>query len=181
MTAFSFCMYAEQRAIRILQMEANGVLVHDLDSLDLVEGRDLAARRLGIEDAVDSVGHVVGGEVFAIVEHSVVDKMELPGFRVKLAPRLRELGFEIPLRVHLHQVVEDVVVDLDGGVSECGSGVKLVRLPGQRDIERAARAGDRKRIKLPRAVLSRGERPGCRSTEGDKCRRRRQRARTRAD
>jgi len=152
-------------------MEADRVVVHHLDTLDLVEVRDLAAPRGGVEDAVDGVGHVVGGEMLAVVEDRVADEVELPRLRVELAPPRREPRREIAMRVHLHQVIENVVVDLDGGVDGRCRGVELVGLPCQCDIERATVAGFRLRIDVGGPCFSRGERPGRRSAEGEQGRR----------
>ena len=100
-----------------------------------------------VRHAVDRERDVLGGELAAVVELDALAQLELPGLVVDRLPRRREPGNHLRVRVHLHELVEDVLGDV-----VVGKEVEEVRIDrrdvgGDRDLQllRARRGGEGER------------------------------------
>ena len=71
----------------------------------------------------------------------VVDEVEEPGLVVLLLPRLREAGDELARLVHVDELVEDVLVDLERRVELGVAGVHVHGLVDGGDAKHAAALG----------------------------------------
>src|SRR5439155_6536049 len=103
-----------------VRLEARGVVVEDLDALDL----DVAAARrqllLGVEDAVERRLDVPRGEGSAVVEPHAWAQLDLPGGVVEVLPRGGETRADLArLEIARRKVVEDVIAE-DDGLAEHG-------------------------------------------------------------
>ena len=69
---------------------------------------------------------------------ALVTRSNIQVFVVDLLPRRGEVGHELPARVDVDELGEDVLVDLGAGVDRRVRRIERVRLAGQRGAQRAA-------------------------------------------
>ncbi len=115
-----------------LEQEREGLVGDDVDGLrvdhlDLLDGADIPV--LGrllrlVDDPVERVLHVLGGERVAIVKLHALPDLELPLGVGQRLPRGRDGGLELELGVPVQEGVEHVDVDEDAHPLEVHVGVQ---------------------------------------------------------
>ena len=99
--------------IRRRVLEADRVGIDDLlrDDRLRVRGERAGAVR-HVRHAVDREHDVLGGQLAAVGELDALAQLEFPRLVVDRLPRRREPGDHLRVRVHLHELVEDVLGDV---------------------------------------------------------------------
>ena len=101
-----------QQRIDARGVQPHGQRIDDFHPADRLRvDRETAGRVRHRRHPVDGVGDVLGGEVRAVLEFYAGPQLELPGGVVHQLPRQRQRRDRVHVRIHVHQVVEDVDVE----------------------------------------------------------------------
>ena len=131
-----------RQRIRRRIFQADRIRIDDLLADDgLGVGRE-AARAVGDErDAVDRERDILGGQFRAIVELHTLAQLVFPRRRVDRLPRRREARDHLRIRIHLHELVEDVLGDVVVGEQVEKMGIDRRDIGRDRDLEVGGKRG----------------------------------------
>ncbi len=125
-----------RQRIRCRVLEAQRVRVDDLLADDgLGVGSKAAGAVRHQRHAIDREHDIFGGQFGTIVELDPLAQLELPRRIVDCFPRRREARDHLRIRVHLHELVEDVLGDVVVGKQVEEVGVDRRDIRGDRDLE----------------------------------------------
>src|SRR5690625_1459598 len=129
---------SQQRGERVLRIQLHRVLVDSLDALDEVNDERRRGGHLRVAQPLEGEDHIVGRELFTVVELDTLADVEDPGGVVDLFPRLGQAGFQFEVFVLDDQRVVDLGADP-------GRGLVVLTLRVKSDSVSALRDGDRLR------------------------------------
>ena len=89
-------------------------VVHHVHAFERREENRVRRGELFVRQPSKGVLDVGASELLPVVKEGIIDQIELPGRVVQLLPGFRQAGHELIVGRDVHQLGEDVVVDLNG-------------------------------------------------------------------